>query len=431
MKLLGNMNLKNSELYIGDTSCSELAKKFDTPLFIIDEDDFREKIKSYKNSFKSKKIDSRVLYASKSMLNVYTAKIIAEEGLYIDVVSGGELYTVLKAKFPSERIYFHGNNKLYKELKFALDNNIGTIVIDNVQEIERIINILSGTDNKQKVLLRVNPGIDAHTHEYIKTTKLDSKFGESIFDENIFNIVNSIVENENLIFAGFHCHIGSQIFEKESFFKEAETMVEFMKTVEDKLDIKIPELNLGGGFGVYYTKEDNPFELGKFLNEYIEKIENYIDYYGVNLQTVDIEPGRSLICNSGSTLYTVGGVKETFGGKDYIFVDGGMTDNPRPALYQAKYEAILVNKANKKADNVYTIAGKCCESGDILIKDYKLPKAEIGDLLLIPSTGAYTYSMSSNYNRIERPAMVFVSREGEKLAVRRQTYEDLIREDVY
>lgn len=431
MKLLGNMNIKNNELHINQKSCSELANEFGTPLFIIDEEDFRSKIRLYKNNFKSKKFESRVIYASKAMLNVYTAKIIKEEDIFIDVVSGGELYTVLKAKFPTDRIYFHGNNKLKKELELAVDNNVGTIVLDNEHEVERLSKVLENRNRKQKVLLRVNPGIDAHTHEYIKTTKLDSKFGESIFDDNIFKIIEKIIDNKYLSFEGFHCHIGSQIFEKESFQKEAETMLEFTKEVEKKVNFKINELNLGGGFGVYYTKEDNPFNVSEFLKELSINLEKYMDKFDLSIERFSIEPGRSLISNSGSTLYTVGGVKETFGGKDYIFVDGGMTDNPRPALYQAKYESIIANKANDKATNIYTIAGKCCESGDILITDYKLPKAEEDDLLLISSTGAYTYSMSSNYNRVEKPAMVFVTEDSVNLAVRRQSYEDLIREDVW
>ncbi|QQK07570.1 diaminopimelate decarboxylase [Miniphocaeibacter halophilus] len=430
MKLLGNMNIKDNELYIGEISCKYLAEKYDTPLFIIDEDDFRKKANKYLNNFSSKNIETRVIYASKAMLNIYMAKVIKEENLFIDVVSGGELYTVLKANFPKDKIYFHGNNKLKKELKLAIENNIGTIVIDNKDEIRRLKELLEDTEKKQKVLLRVNPGIDAHTHEYIKTTKLDSKFGESIFDENIYSIVKEIVDCENLIFEGFHCHIGSQIFEKESFFKEAETMMEFTKKINEKLNIKVKELNLGGGFGVYYTEEDKPFKLEKFLKEFISKIEKLDKKFDLNLKRVDIEPGRSLISNSGSTLYRIGGIKETYGGKDYIFVDGGMTDNPRPALYQAKYEAIIANKANNKNTNNYTIAGKCCESGDILIENCPLPKAEENDLLLISSTGAYTYSMSSNYNRIEKPAMVFINKDKVKLAVRRQTYEDIIREDV-
>ena len=431
MKLLGNMNIKADELYIGNFSTSYLAEKFGTPLFIIDEEDFRNKARNYRDSFKTENLETRVLYASKAMLNIYTANVIKEENLYIDVVSGGELFTVLKANFPPEKVYFHGNNKLEKELLMAIENGVGTIVIDNIDEIERLSKILKANKVKQNVLLRVNPGIDAHTHEYIKTTKMDSKFGESIFDENIYNIVKTMVDDEFMVFNGFHCHIGSQIFEKESFFDEAKTMLKFTKDVEEKLNIEILEINLGGGFGIYYTEEDNPFELTTFLKEFISEIERLIKELRLNIKVVDIEPGRSLISNSGSTLYTVGGVKETYGGKDYIFIDGGMTDNPRPALYQAKYEAIIANKASEIEKSLYSIAGKCCESGDVLIEDFLLPKPETGDLLLISSTGAYNYSMSSNYNRIERPAMVFVNKDEVNLAVRRQTYEDLIREDVY
>ena len=430
MKLLGNMNIVDGELHIGKHSCKDLAEEFGTPLFIIDELDFRNRAKTYREVFASEKLETRVLYASKAMLNVHTAKVVDEEDLFIDVVSGGELYTVLAANFPPEKIYFHGNNKLKREMEMAVDSGVGTIVIDNAAEVELLREVLWKRERVQSVLLRVNPGIDASTHEYIKTTKLDSKFGESIFDENIYELVKAIAEDESFDFKGFHCHIGSQIFEAESFFKEAETMLEFTKTVEDKTGIKMVEVNLGGGFGVYYTEGDSPFELSEFLGNYIQFIEKTIDRLGLSIETVDIEPGRSLINNSGSTLYTIGGVKETFGGVNYIFIDGGMTDNMRPALYQAKYEAIVANKASDEETVTYTIAGKCCESGDILIKDIPLAEAKRDDLLLIPSTGAYTYSMSSNYNRIERPAMVYVGDEA-KLVVRRQTYEDLIREDVY
>ncbi len=430
MKLQGNMNIKDNELYINNISYSQLAEEYGTPLYLIDEDDLRKRINIYKSSFNSKSMETRVIYASKAMLNIYMANIIKEEDIYMDVVSGGELFTAIRAKVPGEKIYFHGNNKLDKEIQLAIDYNIGTIVIDNRDEIDRIEKLLIASNKVQRVLIRVNPGIDAHTHEYIKTTTLDSKFGESIYDEEIYNIVKRLVESDRFIFGGFHCHIGSQIFDKDSFFKEAETMMEFVKEVNDRLNIVISELNLGGGFGVYYTEEDNPFEISSFLKEFIDLVENLNIKYGLNLEKVDIEPGRSLINNSGSTLYTVGGVKETFGGKDYIFIDGGMTDNLRPALYQAKYESILANKANDERTNTYTIAGKCCESGDILITDYKLPEAKVDDLLVISSTGAYTYSMSSNYNRVEKPAMVFVKNNEVKLAVRRQSYEDLIREDV-
>lgn len=431
MKLFGNMSITNNTINIGNYNINDLAKEYKTPLYIIDEDGLVENIKDYKDSFKSDNFKTEIIYASKALLNTYMANLINKNNLSIDVVSGGELYTVLNSKFDTSKIYFHGNNKLKNELILAIKNNIGTIVIDNKNEFDLLEKLLC--ENKiqnQGIMLRVNPGIEAHTHEYIKTTKNDSKFGESIFDDNTLNLIKQMHDSKNVNFKGFHCHIGSQIFEKQSFFKEVEVMTDFIMDVQNKLNITIDELNLGGGFGIYYTKEDNPFEIKEFLKEYITVIEKNISKKNLKINKVQIEPGRSLISNFGSTLYTVGNIKHTFGGKSYIFVDGGMTDNLRPALYQAKYEAVLPNKVNFKKEYLYTIAGKCCESGDILIKDINLPKVDVNDLLLINSTGAYTYSMSSNYNRIEKPAMIFIQKDKINIAVKRETYDDLIRNDL-
>lgn len=431
MKLFGNMSIINNTINIGNYNINDLAKEYKTPLYIIDEDGLVENIKDYKDNFKSDKFKTEIIYASKALLNTYMANLINKNNLSIDVVSGGELYTVLKSKFDTSKIYFHGNNKLKNELLLAIKNNIGTIVIDNKNEFDLLEELLCENNIKnQGIMLRVNPGIEAHTHEYIKTTKNDSKFGESIFDINTLNLIKQMHNSKNVNFKGLHCHIGSQIFEKQSFFKEVEVMTDFIVDVQKKLNITIDELNLGGGFGIYYTKEDNPFKIKEFLKEYIKVIEKNISSKNLKINKVQIEPGRSLISNFGSTLYTVGNIKHTFGGKSYIFVDGGMTDNLRPALYQAKYEAILPNKVNLKKEYKYTIAGKCCESGDILIKDIHLPKADLNDLLLINSTGAYTYSMSSNYNRIEKPAMIFIQKDKINIAVKRETYYDLIRNDL-
>lgn len=431
MKLHGNMNVKDDELYIGEHGVTSLAKEYGTPLYIMDKKDFKDRAKLYRESFVSEKMETEVIYASKALLNLYMADLVHKEGLSIDVVSGGELWTVLKSGFPKEKIYFHGNNKLEKELKFAVESEIGCIILDNKQELEDLNKVLEGRNYKQKVLLRVNPGIEAHTHEYIKTSKDDSKFGESIYDEDIFSFIERINNSENIDFVGLHCHIGSQVFEKESFYKTAEVMMDFIKDVEDKTGIEISDLNLGGGFGAYYIEGDKPMELSEFLRELVDRVQEYNDKLGLNLKKLHIEPGRSLVTNSGSTLYTVGSTKKTFGGREYIFIDGGMTDNPRPSLYQAEYEAIVANKASQKPEKEWTIAGKCCESGDILIEDIKLPIVEKDDLILVSSTGAYNYSMSSNYNRIEKPAMIFIDGKDIDVAIKRQTYEDLIRDDVF
>lgn len=430
MKLFGTMKISDNMVEVGGVTVAKLAEEYGTPLYIIDEEQFKNTIADFKYNFLSNQLKTNVIYASKALLNLYIAKIIDEAGLSLDVVSGGELYTALQAGFPPERIYFHGNNKLEKELRMAIESNVGTIVADNELEIEILSDLLQGYKKTQKVLLRVNPGIDAHTHEYIKTSKNDSKFGVSIFDEDTIEIIKRIDEDEYLEFKGLHCHIGSQIFQEDSFLKGSETMLDYISNLEKKENIPVEELNLGGGFGVYYTEEDKPFRIASFLKKLTRFIEDYSKKKGLHLKQIDIEPGRSLINNSGSTLYSVGGVKKTFGGKNYIFVDGGMTDNIRPALYQAEYEGVIANKAEETPSIKYTIAGKCCESGDLLIKDIMLPQAERNDLFLINSTGAYNYSMSSNYNRIEKPAMVFVKQGESKLAVRREEYSDLIANDV-
>lgn len=430
MKLFGSMKISDNMVEVGGLKVDQLAEIYGTPLYIIDEEQFKNTIADFKYNFISNELETNVIYASKALLNMYVAKIIDESGLSLDVVSGGELFTALEAGFPGERIYFHGNNKLEKELRMAIESNVGTIVIDNELEVEILSELLQGYKKTQNVLLRVNPGIDAHTHEYIKTSKNDSKFGVSIFDDETIRLIKRIHEDDYLSFKGLHCHIGSQIFQEDSFLKGSETMLDYIDNIEKNENIPIEELNLGGGFGVYYTEEDHPFSIGKFLHRLVEFIEKYSKDKGLHLKKIDIEPGRSLINNSGSTLYTVGGVKKTYGGKNYIFIDGGMTDNIRPALYQAEYEGIIANKAEMPNEIKYTIAGKCCESGDLLIKDIDLPKCERGDLFLINSTGAYNYSMSSNYNRIEKPAMIFVMNGQSKLAVRREEYKDLISNDV-
>ncbi|SFH64330.1 diaminopimelate decarboxylase [Pisciglobus halotolerans] len=429
MKRLGNMEVDNHELKIGGLAVSELTKKFGTPLYVIDQKDLTDRIHTFLAQFKSNTFGTHIIYASKAFTNLYMAQLVSKYGLYVDVVSGGELYTALKAGVDPKKIYFHGNNKLPKEIDDAVKAGVGCFVLDNEVEYEWLTETAEREGKKIRVLLRVNPGIEAHTHEYIQTAKNDSKFGVSIFDQQTLPFIKRIIENKHLHFAGLHAHIGSQVFEEASFFKEVDEMIKYAKDVEQTFAIKMDELNLGGGFGVYYTEEDKPFELSQFLKRYIQHIESTVAELDITPNTISIEPGRSLINASGSTLYTIGAVKKTMAGYPYIFVDGGMTDNPRPILYQAKYEAAIANKMDEAATQTYRIAGKCCESGDVLIKEVDLPKAETGDTLVIPSTGAYTYSMSSNYNRIERPAVVFVEDGQAQVAVKRETYEDLIRND--
>ena len=430
MKLFNGMTVENNELAISGVTVSELRRKYGTPLYVYDENMLENQCDTFISNFKSEKFKTEVLYASKAFSCLEVLRIANCAGLGVDVVSLGEIHTAYKAGYDMSKAYFHGNNKTREELKYAIEVGVGTIVIDNDYEYKMINDLVKESKKTVDVLLRINTGIDAHTHEYIKTAKDDSKFGYSVYDETIFDLIADINGQSNLNFLGFHSHIGSQIFEKSSFYEAAKVVMEFSRRVEEELKFTIKVLNLGGGFGVYYTEEDKPFELGEFLQEYIKVIETESENFGLELEKVVIEPGRSLTCNAGSTLYTVGGVKKTFAGRKYIFVDGGMADNPRYALYKAKYEAALANKMNADANTVYTVAGKCCESGDMLVMDTKLPKAEQDDLLIVPSTGAYNYSMSSNYNRLPKLPVVFVKDGTSRLVIKGETLEDLIRQDI-
>ena len=430
MRLFDGMTVENGELNISGVGVSELKAQYGTPLYVYDENMLVNQCRTFINNFRSSKFNTEVLFASKAFSCLEVLRIASREGLGVDVVSLGEIHTAYKAGYDMRRAYFHGNNKTREELQYALEVGVGTIVIDNDYEYEMINEIVRESGNTVDVLLRINTGIDAHTHEYIKTAKDDSKFGYSVYDETIYDLIADINNQSNLNFVGFHSHIGSQIFEKTSFFEAVKVVMEFTKKVQERLGLTISVLNLGGGFGVYYTEEDRPFELAEFLREYIEVVERESYNFGLDLTKVVIEPGRSLTCNAGSTLYSVGGVKKTFAGREYVFVDGGMADNPRYALYKAKYEAMLANKMNEEADTTYTVAGKCCESGDMLVMDAKLPKAEQGDLLLVSSTGAYNYSMSSNYNRLPKLPVVFVKDGTSRLVVKGETLEDLIRQDI-
>ncbi len=430
MKFFGTMETRNNELYIGGVGVERLRKEFGTPLYVVDEEGFKEKVQIFIDNFKSDKFETRVIYASKAFTNLYMVNLAAELGLYIDVVSGGELYAALKGGMAPEKIYCHGNNKLYEELEFAISGDVGTVVVDNEYEYRLISKIANRDQVKVSILLRVNPGIEAETHRYIQTAKHDSKFGLSIFHEKTQELIEEMKNDKYVDFRGIHCHIGSQIFDEKFFFAAALAMIQFAYDIGTKLKIDIKEIDLGGGFGVYYTEKDRPFSLSEFLKKYINTIEEKLSSLDFNVEIISIEPGRSLINNFGSTIYTIGSIKETITGRRYLFVDGGMTDNPRHALYQAEYEAGIANKINDEPVQEYTVAGKLCETGDILIKNIRLPQASSGDILVIPSTGSYNYSMSSNYNGMKKPAVVFVKNGECRLAVKRQSYEDLIRNDV-
>lgn len=430
MKLFGTMKVKDSVLEIGGVKTTELVEKYGTPLYVMDQALIEENIEKYKNSFKSEMFKTGIVYASKAFLAKAICQLVERLDIDIDAVSGGELYTIKSSGISMKRVHMHGNNKTDEELEMCLDYDIGSIIIDNEGEIERLSHICKAKNKKIKAMLRVNIGIDAHTHEYIRTSKHTSKFGESIFDDKINSIVEKIVKDENIEFLGFHCHIGSQIFDTKAFHEGIEAMVQETKKISKALNITIPEINLGGGFGVYYTEGDTAIDIESFMKSVITHLEKSLEAENMKIEKVSIEPGRSIVANAGSTLYRVGGIKNTYGGVKYLFIDGGMTDNIRPALYQAKYEAAVANKMNAPAEDVVTIAGKCCESGDLIVKDGKLAEAEVGDLIVVTTTGAYGYSMASNYNKVPRPAVVFVKDGKSSLAIKRESYEDLVKNDL-
>lgn len=431
MRLHGTMCINSKgHLEIGGCSTVDLARKFGTPLYIMDEEHIREICRDYYNSFTRKYKNALVIYASKAFLTLAMCKIIEEEGLGLDVVSGGEIYTALKADFPMEKIYFHGNNKSIEELELALSNKIGRIVVDSFYELDLLDEIAKEKNIKQKILIRVSPGIDAHTHEYIKTGQIDSKFGFPLETGQAKEAIHKALTKKNLELVGIHCHIGSQIFELKSFEHTIDVMMNFAREIYNLYGFVIKELNLGGGFGIYYTKEDTPVSIEAYADTIMNSVAQKASELGLPKPKVIVEPGRSIVGTAGTTLYTIGAIKDIPNVRKYVSVDGGMVDNIRPALYQAKYEAMLANRALDKKEEVVSIAGKCCESGDMLIWDIELPVVKSGDLLAVSSTGAYCYSMSSNYNKIGRPAVVFVKDGQADLVVKRESYEDLLRNDI-
>jgi diaminopimelate decarboxylase len=419
-----------SHLEIGGCDCVELAESFGTPLYIMDEELIRENCRKFVKAFSSDYPDIEIVYAGKAFLTTAMARIIHQEGLSLDVVSGGELYTAHSAGFPMERVYFHGNNKTPEEISIALKLGVGYMVVDNSTELEMVNIKASSMGVKQRVILRISPGITGDTHEYIQTGQLDSKFGFPLYRGNAFDAVRQVLASENLVFEGLHCHIGSQISEVQVFASAARSMLQLALRLKNELQTSVKVLNLGGGFGIYYTKEDRQLLPGDFSNSIISSVKSSLDRYGLPKPRLVVEPGRYIVGNAGTTLYTVGSVKEIPSIRKYVFVDGGMADNPRPALYHAKYRATVANKMARASGEKVTLGGKCCESGDILVKDISLPSISKGDLIAIFSTGAYNYSMASNYNRLPRPAVVLVGSGQADLIVRRETYQDIIRNDI-
>ena len=428
-QLLKPITLKREKnLTIGGCDMVDLVRKYGTPLYVVDEQTIRGICKDYKKAF-SKYEKTNMMYASKALCNSAVSRIIASEGFGFDVVSGGEIYTLYKAGIDMSKVLFNGNNKTPEEIELAIKYGVGRFSIDNFHEVELISEISKKYNKTVNALLRITPGIECHTHKYIQTGQLDCKFGFDLsqIDSIIEHILNT---DKNINIRGLHAHIGSQIFETKCYYDEVEVLVKEIARIEEKFGIKLDEMNIGGGLGVKYVESDNPPSVQEIADVIIKSLTENIEKYKINKPTIYLEPGRSIISTSGVTLYTVGSSKQVPNMTKYISVDGGMADNPRPSMYQAEYLAELVTSHSERDTEVVTIAGKFCESGDILINGIELPSLKAGDVLCVYNTGAYNYSMASNYNRAVKPAMVLVNNCQSDIIVYRETLEDLVSHDV-
>ena len=408
---------------IGGCDLIYLAKKYGTPLYVIDEATLRGICRDYKSAFKDYK-NIKMMYASKALCTSAIAKILDSEGFGFDTVSAGEIYTVKNAGVDMSKVLFNGNNKSESELELALDYKVGRFSVDNFCEAELLNKVAAQKEVVADVLLRITPGIECHTHDYIQTGQIDSKFG---FDLSQVDEIVELIQNQykNLRLKGLHAHIGSQIFELKSYYDEVEILVKEIARINKKFGLNLSEMNIGGGLGVKYTSKDVPPSIEELADAVTESMKKY----SVEIPTIYIEPGRSIISTSGVTLYTVGSSKQVPNGRKYVAVDGGMADNPRPSMYQAEYVAEVANKIHTEDKEIVTIAGRYCESGDILINEIELPKLDAGDILCVYNTGAYNYSMASNYNRVEKPAMVLVNNSHSDIIVYRERLEDLVSHD--
>ena len=422
---------ERGHLTIGSYDTVELAKKYGTPLYAYDENEIRRNLNEFKKSIDDEyNGNGLVVYASKAFCCKEMMRICMQEGVGVDVVSGGELYTALSVDFPAENIVFHGNNKTYEELTMAVENNVGRVIVDNLTELETLNQIAKDKGVTIGIMLRIKPGIDAHTHSFIKTGQIDSKFGFALETGEALDAIKESIAMSNVELRGLHCHIGSQIFDLDPFELAATVMLDLFKQVKDETGYELKELNLGGGFGIKYLKSDRP----RAYSDYMRKVSNAVNSYskelGLECPFILIEPGRSVVGAAGITLYTVGCVKDIPDVRTYVSIDGGMGDNPRYALYQSAYEVICANKAGEKRDWTVTVAGKCCESGDLIQEWTRVQPLEPGDILAVLSTGAYNYSMASNYNRIPRLPVIFVKNGKAREVIKRETYDQLIECDI-
>jgi len=418
---------KNGRLAIGGIDVISLCEEFGTPLYIVDEALIRKNCRIFKESLlKYYGENSFCAFASKAFSCVYMYRVLKDEGLGTDVVSGGELYTANIAGLPAEKIFFHGNNKSDNEIDFGVRLGVGRFVVDNIEELKRLDRSASDQGKVMDISFRIKPGIDAHTHDFVRTGQIDSKFGVALETGEAYEFVKTALSMKNVRLVGVHCHIGSQIFEIEPFALAAKVLVNFIREVKERFGYEIKEINLGGGFGIKYLDSHDPVPLEECVRSIAETVKSAVAEAGIGAPRLVFEPGRSIVGSAGITVYRVGCVKHIPNVRNYISVDGGMADNPRYILYGSEYDALLPARPSAERTTLYTVAGKCCESGDLLIKDIMLPEVQANDYLAVLATGAYNYSMASNYNRIPRLPVVMVNEGKVKLAVRRETYDDLV-----
>lgn len=422
---------ESCHLTIGGCDTVELADKYGTPLYVMDEKVIRDTCKAYKSSFeKFYGGNGLPCYASKALNCMELCRIMKDEGMGLDVVSGGEMYTALKSGFPAEKIHFHGNNKTTEELNMAIDNGIGKIVVDNLTELDKLQKLAQQKQKVVNISMRIKPGVDAHTHDFIKTGQIDSKFGFALETGEAMQAVKEAIELNNVNLTELHCHIGSQIFDIDPFVTAAEVMMDFIGKIKDETGHIIKELNLGGGFGIKYTDKDNPTAYASYMEAVSNTVKSKAEFYQIPVPYIFIEPGRSIVGESGITLYKIGAVKNIPGVRTYVSIDGGMCDNIRYALYKSDYTVVNASKANMKSESKITVAGKCCESGDLIQENTLVADPQPDDTLAVLSTGAYNYSMSSNYNRIPKPAIVMIRDGKPRIVVKRESYDDLIANDI-
>ena len=422
---------EKGHLTIGGADTLELAAQFGTPCYVMDEQQIRKNCRAFVNSIKENYDGNGLVnYASKALCCKEMCRIAAEEGLGLDVVSGGEIYTALSAGVAAEKLNFHGNNKTLDELHYAVKAGVGRVIVDNLEELNALSRIAAENGKTVDILLRIKPGIDAHTHEFIRTGQIDSKFGLAIETGEALQGIQEALQAENICLKGYHCHIGSQIFDVEPFEHAAQVMIGFIADMKAQTGYEAEELDLGGGFGIKYRTDDNPIDFEEYMARVAAVLKQECAARQVKTPFISIEPGRSIVGSAGLTLYTVGAVKTIPDVRTYVSIDGGMGDNPRYILYQAEYEILNAARANEPKTQVVTLAGRCCESGDLIQENAPIQPVAAGDIVAVLSTGAYNYSMASNYNRIPRPPVVLVDRGQARVIVRRETYEDLVKNDI-